>query len=669
MCGIAGFVGRLQPVEEMESIVRAMSASLAHRGPDGSGIWTDRDCGVALAHRRLAIIDLSAEGRQPMVSPSGRFVITFNGEIYNFRDIRKSLERRGVRFRGHSDTEVFLALIEEEGLASALEQSAGMFAFALWDRRDRNLSLVRDRLGEKPLYWSAEGDRVLFGSELRSLVAGFGRVPDLDRDSIALLMRYNYVPAPRSIYGNIGKLEAGTILKVSCRDGVASIRGTHRYWDVSQQIARAKQRRFSGTLDDAASELDLLLRRTVGEQMISDVPIGALLSGGIDSSSIVALMQALSPRPVETFSIGFAEPEFDEAQHARRVAEHLGTSHTEMYVTAEDAMSVIPDLPCVYDEPFSDSSQIPTLLVSRLVRSRVTVALSGDGGDEVFGGYNRYVHAIDLWRAVRWVPSPLRRTAAALIRRIMAQQPGDQSSVHRKNPVPGKPRHPALRDRMQKVVDLLDADGAASVYERLLSHWRQPEQIVIGCSDEGKAGIVDLQRVGTSAEYLEFMMLSDTRNYLPDDILVKVDRAAMSVSLETRIPMLDHRILEFAASLPMEFRCHGRVGKRVLRRLLGRYVPPALTERPKAGFAVPLSSWLRGPLRDWAETMLEPSRMRADGIFRCEPIRALWQEHLTGRRSWAYHLWDILMFQAWLCSEVSGARRKEASTARCETSA
>lgn len=646
MCGIAGIVGRIGASGSLGSVARSMADVLVHRGPDGGHVWHDEAAEVALAHRRLAIIDLSKDGDQPMVSASGRYVISYNGEIYNFQALRARLEALGERFRGKSDTEVLLAVIERDGIDEALKQSVGMFAIALWDRQSRKLTLARDRLGEKPLYWAPIGCGVIFGSELRSLLAVPGVSFAIDRRAVTLLLRHNYIPAPWSIYENVFKLEPGAVLTIANVDGAAVIAPVRRYWDVAGVLQQARSNPFTGSLDEAVVELDRLLGRTIRDQMISDVPLGAFLSGGIDSSTIVALMQANSSRRVETYSIGFRESGYDEAGHARAIAGHLGTRHTEMYVNARDAIDTIPELPGIYDEPFSDSSQIPTLLVCRMARRHVTVALSGDGGDEVFGGYNRYIWARDLWRLLKLTPFSMRRVLASSVQGVSTER-WDRIASTLYKLAPARLRYPMPGERIHKLAQLLAVRDAPSLYHRMLSHWKNPGDVVIG-AEEPTTMLAGTRKLSSSSEFIEYMMELDLQNYLPDDILVKVDRAAMSASLETRVPLLDHRILEFAASLPLRFKSKGRVGKRILREVLYRYVPPDLVDRPKAGFAMPIAEWLRGPLRDWAEELLSVNSLNADGIFHQQPIRDAWEQHLSGRRSWAYHLWDILMFQSWL---------------------
>ena len=646
MCGIAGIVGQLNGNHHVGGVARAMARPLVHRGPDDSGYWHDESAPIALAHRRLAIIDLSAEGRQPMVSASGRYVIALNGEIYNFCQLRHDLVAMGQAFRGHSDTEVLLTAIDVMGIDAALEQAVGMFAIALWDREARVLRLVRDRLGEKPLYWAQVGRAIVFGSELRALSAVPGVSFQLDRGSIALLLRHNYIPAPWSIYDNVFKVAPGTVLPIACVDGTARVGSTRQYWSVRETVLRGAANQFTGSYDDAIDGLAQRLETTVRGQMTADVPLGAFLSGGVDSSTVVAMMQSVSSRRVETFSIGFHEEGYNEARHAKAVAEHLGTHHTELYLTAREALQVVSEMPQIYDEPFADSSQIPTLLVSRMARKHVTVALTGDGGDEVFGGYNRYIWARDLWRLLAMTPVGMRRAVASALQSVGVAQWNRLAAVLYRF-VPQRLRYPIPGDRVHKLADLISVQDAASLYHRMQSHWKDPGQVVIGGVEP--ATLLSQKRgLRTSAEFIEYMMELDLQTYLPDDILVKVDRAAMSASLETRVPLLDHRIIEFAASLPLQFKSNGRIGKRVLRGLLHRHVPIELVDRPKVGFAMPIADWLRGPLREWAEELLSVRQLESCGIFSSEPIRLAWEQHLSGARSCAYQLWDVLMFQAWL---------------------
>ena len=646
MCGIAGFLGPLAPGHDGHT-ARRMAELLRHRGPDDEGVWTDPDAGIALAQRRLAIIDVSAAGHQPMVSPSGRYVITFNGEIYNHREIRALLDAEGeTPWRGHSDTEVLLAAIDRWGLAAALARAAGMFALALWDRHERCLSLARDRLGEKPLYYGQIGRSFAFASEIKAFRALNGWRPEIDRGSLALLMRHNFVPAPYSIYAGIHKLRPGHILKL---DDLANEPRTAAFWSAAEAAERGRDQPFSGSPDEAVAALEQLLRQSLRGQMLADVPLGAFLSGGIDSSTIVAVMQSMSDRPVRSFTIGFEEAGYDESVHARAVADRLGTEHTALYVSDRDAMSVIPDLPAIYCEPFADSSQIPTYLVSKLARRDVTVALSGDGGDELFSGYARYPLADAVWRRLSRVPQPLRLMAAGLV----TSRPPDfyDRLAQGLGPIlPGRYRGGTrVGDRMHKAARMLRFAGASDVYRSLCSYCEPAEIVIDGV--EPPTMMTGLERIPRLHGNIERMMHIDMTSYLPDDILVKVDRAAMSVGLETRVPLLDHRLVEFALSLPLSLLRRGGVTKWPLRQVLHKFVPPALVDRPKMGFGVPIENWLRGGLRDWAEDLLGESRIRAQGLLRPEPIRRLWREHLSGRRNHQYLLWGILMFQAWRDAE------------------
>lgn len=648
MCGIAGFLFHIGPVAEpLEAIASRMAQSLQHRGPDGCGVWVDRHAAAALAHRRLAILDLSPAGKQPMLSRSGRYCIAFNGEVYNFRELRQELESSGATFRGHSDTEVLVEAIDAWGLRAALARAVGMFAFAVWDRVNRELYIARDRVGEKPLYWAAVGSNFAFASELKALKVFPGFAPGIDRGSAALLLRHNYVPAPRTIYEGVFKLPPGCFMRVIRQpSGELCIDSPVEYWSVERVFREARHARFSGTFEEAAAELDRLLRRTLSAQMISDVPLGAFLSGGIDSSTVVAIMQSLSARPVKTFTIGFHEAGFDEAAAAREVAKHLGTDHVELYVTPREAIDVIPRLPEVYDEPFADSSQIPTFLVCSLARRDVTVALSGDGGDELFCGYNRYIWARDTWRWLGLCPPPLRRALSSAVR---SASPGAWDRLLRpiSCALPRALRYARPGDRLHKFAELLEVDGSRELYQRFQSHWMEPSSVVVG-SEEPGTRLTQAHSPRDLEQFTEQMSILDFQTYLPDDILVKVDRAAMAVSLEGRMPLLDHRIIEFAAALPIEFKLRGRKGKLVLRKVLDSYVPRALIDRPKTGFGLPIDSWLRGPLREWAEELLSPAKLSRYGLLRPEPVRALWDDHMRGTRSWHYHLWDVLMLQAWL---------------------
>lgn len=651
MCGLVGFLGGRWSSDgrHISTLLDRMNGCIRHRGPDHGAVWLDEEHGVALAHRRLAIVDLSPAGDQPMLSPSGRYVIVYNGEIYNHMAIRRQLDAAGHSFewRGHSDTETLLAAIEVWGTSEALQRAIGMFAFALWDRRDRQLTLARDRIGEKPLYygWQGQGaDAVfLFGSELKAMAAHPSFEREVDRGALALLMRHNCVPAPYSIYRGINKLSPGCLITVSDtrREPVL-----HRYWSAAATAEAGVANPIQVSAEEAVIELENLLMDAVGQQMMSDVPLGAFLSGGIDSSTIVALMQAQSGRPVKTFSIGFHEGGYDEAVHARAVARHLGTDHTELYVTPAEAMAVIPSLPSLYDEPFADSSQVPTFIVSQLARQHVTVSLSGDAGDELFGGYNRYVETNRYWKLISSVPRPARKAVA---RAVTGLSPSAWASVARiVGPVAPKFARGMLSDgdKLQKSAGILASKSLGDVYLGLTSHWNDPASIVIGGVEP------PTQLTGNSPKLdglndVERMMVMDLITYLPDDILVKVDRAAMGVSLETRVPFLDHRVVEFAWRLPLAYKLREGVGKWPLRQVLYRHVPKALVDRPKAGFGMPLGAWLRGPLRDWAEELLDEHRLRREGFFRPEPIRKLWKAHQDGRVSMPFHLWDVLMFQAW----------------------
>lgn len=646
MCGIAGWLG----FESATVVATMMGDTLVHRGPDDGGSWIDANAGVALVHRRLSILDLSPAGHQPMVSCSGRYVIAFNGEIYNHLELRAELEKVGaggtapVSWRGHADTETLLAAIEAWGVEATLKKSVGMFALALWDRESRTLTLARDRMGEKPLYYGWQGRTFLFGSELKALRAHPEFQGEVDRDVLALYLRYNYVPAPYSIYKRIFKLPPGAYATLTASDSPGMQPRLTFYWRVLDAAARPVREELDGAT--ALAELDAALRRAIGGQMVADVPLGAFLSGGIDSSTVVALMQVQSNRPVKTFTIGFHEKGYNEAEHAHAVAAHLGCEHTELYVTPEQAMAVIPHLPDLYDEPFADSSQIPTFLVAQLARQHVTVSLSGDGGDELFGGYNRYFWATRIWRGLGFVPHALR---AGMAGAMTGLSPAAWNRLFELAGfmLPARLRYANPGDKLHKLAEMLGARSPEEVYLYLVSQWKRPTDLVSGAS-EPPTVLTDHQRWAPLERFESRMMYLDQMSYLPDDILVKVDRAAMGVSLETRAPFLDHRMVEFAWQLPMRMKIRDGQGKWLLRQLLYRYVPREMIDRPKMGFGVPIDVWLRGPLREWAEALLSAERLLREGYFKPEPIREKWQEHLSGRRNWAYYLWTVLMFQSWL---------------------
>lgn len=646
MCGITGFwQDDQQAGDVLNSIADQMANTLTHRGPDSQGLWTDPETGLALGHRRLAIVDLSPQGHQPMQSENGRYVLTFNGEIYNFQDLRQQLITLGHHFRGYSDTEVMLAAFVQWGIVSSVQKFVGMFAFALWDREERTLSLGRDRLGEKPLYYGWMGETFLFASELKALKAHPHWQGIIDRDVLTLILRYNYIPAPYSIYQNIYKLPPGTLLTIPTSNPHPRPE-PQAYWSMASTVTEGKGHLFTGSETDAVAQLDHLLRDAIAQQMLADVPLGAFLSGGVDSSTVVALMQVQSRQPIKTFTIGFYETAYNEANDAKAVAQHLGTDHTELYVTPEEALAVIPKLPTLYDEPFSDSSQIPTFLVSQLARQHVTVSLSGDGGDELFGGYNRYFWANQIWQRVGWLPEPMRGFIAQL---VTARSPEAWNATFQQlNPILPKPLQQRLAgDKLHKLAMVLKARNPETLYRYLVSHWSDSASVVLGAS-EPKTAITDATRWVDLPSFSQWMMYLDAITYLPGDILTKVDRAAMGVSLETRVPFLDHHVVEFAHTLPLNFKIRQGQGKWLLRQVLYQYVPQSLIERPKMGFGVPLDRWLRHELRDWAEDLLSEHRLRQDEFFDPKPIRQKWEEHLSGSRNWQYHLWDVLMFQSWL---------------------
>lgn len=649
MCGFVGFLtaGHWARDEVAPGLLARMANTIVHRGPDGAGYWHDAASGIALGHRRLAIVDLSPAGAQPMHSACGRYVLAFNGETYNHRDLRRELG--DLPWRGHSDTETLLAGFGAWGIRATIERCIGMFAIAVWDKKERQLTLARDRLGEKPLYYGWQGQGadacLLFGSDLAALKVHPAFAAGINRDALALYMRHNAIAAPHSIYQGIHKLPPGSLRTISLAQREPKIEA---YWSLAQVAQAGVATPFAGTGAEAVDALEALLKNAVRQQMMADVPLGAFLSGGIDSSTVVALMQAQSKQPVKTFTIGFDEKGYNEAVHAKAVARHLGTDHTELYVTPQQALDVIPKLPGLYSEPFADSSQIPTFLVSRLARQQVTVSLSGDAGDELFAGYNRYVLTRNMWGKLERLPLPLRRLGAA---GIQALSPAAWNALCKPvQPLLSGPlRQANMGDKLHKGAAVLDARNVDELYLGLVTHW-DPHGLVLGANEplthlRGNplplVGLDEVQR----------MMALDAITYLPDDILVKVDRAAMGVSLETRVPFLDHRVVEFAWRLPQHLKLRADVGKWVLRQVLYRHVPKELIERPKMGFGVPIDSWLRGPLRNWAEDLLSESRLRQEGFFNPVPIRLKWAEHMSGKRNWQHHLWNVLMFQAWLTGQ------------------
>jgi asparagine synthase (glutamine-hydrolysing) len=638
MCGIAGFLDAQSTAEEMNRVMTAMTDAIQHRGPDDHGVWLDAEVGIALGFRRLAILDLSPLGHQPMLSANERFIMVFNGEIYNFAEIRDELSRLGHSFRGGSDTEVMLAGVVEWGVVDAVCRFNGMFAIALWDRQERTLHLIRDRMGIKPLYYGWANGTFLFGSELKALLGYPAFQPEIDRNSLAAYLRHNYVPSPRSIYKDIYKVSPGTILSLDFSKQTP-LETVQIYWSAHQVVERGVNDRFGGSPEDAIFELDALLRESVRQRMVADVPLGAFLSGGIDSSLIVAMMQINSQRPVKTFSIGFHEHLYNEAPYAKAVAGHLGTEHVELYVSSQDAMNVIPLLPMLYDEPLADASQIPTYLVSKLAREHVTVSLSGDGGDELFGGYSRYQRTQKIWKSTRWMPFGFRKIMSRVSSRIAAM-----------------PLRAQLATKFFFLSETLSAEDLQKLYLRLMSQWEHPEQLAIH-GNEPSTLLTQSEHLPANLKPIEKMMYMDLMTYLPDDILTKLDRASMGVSLEARAPFIDdHRVVEFAWRLPLEIKCRDAQGKWILRKILKRYVPEELTNRPKMGFGVPIDTWLRGSLREWAEELLDEKHMEEEGYLNSVLIQKRWQEHKKNKKNWQYPLWNVLMFQAWLKKTKAATR-------------
>ena len=657
MCGLAGFFDPGARMRDAPAVLRGMSDALAHRGPDQDGIHWDANCRVGFGHRRLSIQDLSVAGKQPMESASGRYVIAYNGEIYNCADFKDELVRLGASFRGTSDTEVMLAAFEQWGPVKSIERFVGMFAFALLDRTERRLHLVRDRVGIKPMYYGQVGNIFAFASELKGLLPAYSSSPRINRNALSLMLDRSYVPAPHSIYEGIYKLLPGSILTLAVDKPTMPTPAIAQYWSAAEIAQHGLANPLAGSDTEAIEELDGLLRLAVRQRMLADVPLGAFLSGGVDSTAVVAMMQAQSSKPIRTFSIGFTESGYNEAGHAKLVAQHLGTDHTELYLTAEDALRVVPDLPTYFDEPFSDSSQIPTYLVSKLARQSVTVSLSGDGGDELFCGYSRYVAVTKIWSWLRYVPPPARHAFASLLAALASGNP--EKSLARLGPMLNKYGKPgSVGDKLAKLARVITAQNRESLYS--LFTGSDAGRLVLGTSN---AQLPTSGVLPAGSNYQSYMMLTDILTYLSDDILVKLDRASMAVSLEARVPILDHRVLAFAWRLPHSMKVRDNEAKWILRKVLDKYVPRQLVERPKTGFGVPIEAWLRGPLRGWADDLLNRKRLHDDGFLDADGVRKLWDEHQSGIRRWHEPLWAILMFQSWLRVQKSAVPRPRDTSA------
>jgi asparagine synthase (glutamine-hydrolysing) len=637
MCGITGFIDfkKNYKQKQLEEIAEKMALEIKYRGPDDGGTWADQENGIALGHRRLSIQDLSPLGHQPMKSFSGRYYMVYNGEVYNAPAIRKELEDKNHTFKGGSDTEVMLASFEEWGIEKAVKKFIGMWAFALWDREKKELTLCRDRVGIKPLYWGFQKNILFFGSSLKSFRAHPEWNPDLDKDSLASYFRFSYVPAPHSIYNGIHKLKPGTLVTIKNTKAIAE----KEYWSMQEVYSQGQSNPLQFSDTEAINQLETILKDAVKKRMLADVPLGAFLSGGYDSSLVVALMQSQSNQPIKTFSIGFEEADYNEAQHAKRVASHLKTDHHELYVRSKEAQEFIPSIFEYYDEPFADSSQIPTYLVSKLARQQVTVSLSGDGGDELFAGYNRYTLGMNTWNTLRKIPSfmqgPLSMTMESIpskLWEVLAQL------------IPAEKRPNNISSKIKKLSEVLKFNSEIDFYKSLVSQWMHPDILVKG----GKEKNLDIWNIeNKGSDFISHMQLLDSLTYLPDDILTKVDRASMAVSLEARVPILDHRVIEYAWKLPLEMKIRHGKSKWILRELLHKYVPKSIMERPKMGFGVPIDTWLRTDLRDWAEDLLSEKSLKDTGVLNSAPIRERWMEHSQKNKNWHYSLWPVLMFISW----------------------
>ncbi len=651
MCGVSGFYSN--SFFSFSNIINKMNEAIYHRGPDTSGVWENEKMGIAMGHQRLSIIDLSSAGNQPMKSSSGNLILTYNGEVYNHLEIRKDIERSlpSIKWKGNSDTETLLEALDLWGIEKTLKKIDGMFAFVVWSQKTHSLILARDRIGEKPLYygWQGKGENkvFLFASELKALKAHPEFNNKIDRDAMTLQLRHNCIPAPYSIYKDIFKLLPGHYLEMKQSDLKNKLLPTtNKYWSLTNNAIYGNNNQLTLGNINIQRELEENLKNTVKKQMISDVPLGAFLSGGIDSSTIVALMQSQSNNPIKTFTIGFTENDYSEAEYAKKIAKHLGTNHTEIYLSSKTALDVIPKLPEIYDEPFSDSSQIPTYLLSQLTKQHVKVAISGDGGDELFCGYNRYIVSKKFERIINSTPINIRRILSSGLR---ALSPQNWSKISKFLPFLNK--YSNFGDKIYKGAYALEAKNLYELYYNLCSHWQNPTDVIINSKEPGTL----LNEFKPELEGLNIqqqMMALDSITYLPDDILVKVDRASMASSLETRVPFLDHKLIEYVNKIPHSLKFRNGQGKWILRQILSKYVPKNLTDRPKMGFGVPIDEWLRGPLKDWAEHLLSEKKLEQEGYFNKKSIRIKWEQHLSGKKNWQFDLWDILMFQAWLENNI-----------------